>query len=239
MPAPGSGAHSRANFEPTPPEGLGDDPQLNTLADSCFAGDMQACDDLWAQSDPDSPYHTYADTCAGRQPENTGRYCTELAPVATSEPVATEPAVTQPPSTEPASTQPAVTEPPATTEPATTEPATTEPATTEPATTEPATTEPATTATTAGDPQPRPPHRPSTTATEPSHCHRSRHHCRRSRHHCRRSRHRCRRSPPRTVPTTVGCGSAAAGHAAAHRPRHRPGDGRARAVLLRRRHAGV
>ena len=96
-------------FEPQPPDGLGDDATLNTLAERCYEGDLQACDDLYSQSDSSSPYHVYGDTCAGRQPENTGHYCTDLAPIATT-PVSSEPASTAEPTTPetaPPSTAPA------------------------------------------------------------------------------------------------------------------------------------
>ena len=64
--------------EPVPPEGLGTDPALDALAQSCYAGDMEACDDLYGSAESGSAYHVYGDTCGGRQPENTGRFCTAL-----------------------------------------------------------------------------------------------------------------------------------------------------------------
>ena len=64
--------------DPVPPEGLGTDPALDALAQSCYAGDMAACDELYGSADAGSAYQVYGDTCAGRQPENTGRYCTAL-----------------------------------------------------------------------------------------------------------------------------------------------------------------
>ncbi len=63
---------------PTPPEGLGSDPALDALAQSCYVGDMDACDELYGSADSGSAYQIYGDTCAGRQPENTGSYCTAL-----------------------------------------------------------------------------------------------------------------------------------------------------------------
>jgi len=62
------------------PDGLGDDPTFNQMAQSCYDGDMQACDDLFLQSDVDSAYEAYGDTCAGRQPEGTDVFCTVSFP---------------------------------------------------------------------------------------------------------------------------------------------------------------
>jgi hypothetical protein len=59
------------------PEGLGDDPALDALAQNCFDGDMQACDDLYLQSDFDSDYEDYGNTCGGRFPDNTD-YCVNV-----------------------------------------------------------------------------------------------------------------------------------------------------------------
>jgi hypothetical protein len=67
--------------EPVPPDGLGTDPALDALAQSCYAGDMAACDELYGSAEDGSEYQRYGDTCAGRQPENTGRYCTSLQDV--------------------------------------------------------------------------------------------------------------------------------------------------------------
>lgn len=67
--------------DPTaPPDGLGDDATLDDLAQSCFDGDMQSCDDLFLESDVGSAYETYGDTCAGRQPAGTDQYCTVTFP---------------------------------------------------------------------------------------------------------------------------------------------------------------
>ena len=57
------------------PAGLGTDAALDALAQRCYDGDMQACDDLFLQSELGSPYHEYGDTCAGRQPVGTYTYC--------------------------------------------------------------------------------------------------------------------------------------------------------------------
>ena len=64
--------------EPVPPEGLGDDPALDALAQSCYAGDMETCDELYGSAESGSEYQIYGDTCGGRQPANTGRLCTLL-----------------------------------------------------------------------------------------------------------------------------------------------------------------
>ena len=65
-----------------PPDGLGDDPALNQYAQSCYDGDMQACDDLYDGSEVGSRYETYGGTCAGRQPESNldTVYCTDAFP---------------------------------------------------------------------------------------------------------------------------------------------------------------
>ena len=65
-----------------PPEELGDDPVLNEYAQSCFDGDMEACDALYEKSEADSLYESYGGTCAGRQPEsNTDTvYCVDAFP---------------------------------------------------------------------------------------------------------------------------------------------------------------
>jgi hypothetical protein len=64
------------------PDELGDDPVLDQLAQSCYDGDMQACDDLYAQSEADSLYKLYGGTCAGRQEvsESDTVYCTDAFP---------------------------------------------------------------------------------------------------------------------------------------------------------------
>jgi hypothetical protein len=64
------------------PDGLGDDPVFDQLAQECYDGDMQACDDLWSQSEPDSLYELYGGTCAGRQDvsESDTVFCTVAFP---------------------------------------------------------------------------------------------------------------------------------------------------------------
>lgn len=65
-------------FPPVPPEDLGPDPVLDDYAQQCFAGALQACDDLLYESPPMSDYETYATTCGGRVKEYTVLTCTEL-----------------------------------------------------------------------------------------------------------------------------------------------------------------
>lgn len=80
------------------PVGLGDDPELDALAQECFDGDLVACDELFDLAvGPDQfDYSTYADTCAGRQPAGSGRWCVDLldAPPASTQPV--EPGLASP-----------------------------------------------------------------------------------------------------------------------------------------------
>ena len=64
------------------PEGTMTMEVLNTLAQDCFNGAMQSCDDLFLQSELGSPYHEYGDTCAGRQRPGTYTYCTAAFPAA-------------------------------------------------------------------------------------------------------------------------------------------------------------
>jgi hypothetical protein len=63
-----------------PPEGLGDDPDLDQLAQACYDGIMDACDALYLSSEDGSVYRAYGDTCAGRQPEGTTLLCTVAFP---------------------------------------------------------------------------------------------------------------------------------------------------------------
>ena len=63
-----------------PPDHLGSDPAFDRLARRCFDGDMQACDDLFADSASNSLYEAYGDTCAGRQAPATDLYCTAAFP---------------------------------------------------------------------------------------------------------------------------------------------------------------
>jgi hypothetical protein len=65
-----------------PPVGLGDDPILDQYAQSCYDGDMDACDTLYDDSEFGSTYETYGGTCAGRQPisESDAVYCADAFP---------------------------------------------------------------------------------------------------------------------------------------------------------------
>ena len=83
--ASAQGAEPSATTPPVPapapteqPTGLGTDGAMDLLANACFNGTMQACDDLYDQSPASSAYETYGDTCAGRQPAATGVYCTAV-----------------------------------------------------------------------------------------------------------------------------------------------------------------
>jgi hypothetical protein len=63
-----------------PPDGLGDDPFLDELAQTCYDGIMEDCDSLYGLSEDDSLYQAYGDTCAGRQPEGTQVLCAVAFP---------------------------------------------------------------------------------------------------------------------------------------------------------------
>ncbi len=51
----------------------GDDPALDALWDACAGGDMQACDDLYAQSPAGSECEAFGDTCGNTTPG--GEWC--------------------------------------------------------------------------------------------------------------------------------------------------------------------
>jgi len=55
---------------------------LDALAQDCFDGDLEACDDLFIESPIDSDYETYGNTCGDRVPEEevAGRLCTTIFP---------------------------------------------------------------------------------------------------------------------------------------------------------------
>lgn len=61
--------------EPDEPPSL-DDPELEALAEDCFEGSGQACDDLFFQTDVGSPEEEYGNTCGGRFDESPG-LCSE------------------------------------------------------------------------------------------------------------------------------------------------------------------
>ncbi len=70
-----------ANRLPDPaPVVSGNDSALNSLARSCFDGDMGACDDLFRLSPLNSAYETYGNTCGGRVPaaEVRMRLCADI-----------------------------------------------------------------------------------------------------------------------------------------------------------------
>jgi len=60
------------------PTGLGSDPALDRLAQSCHAGDMSSCDDLYFDSEVDSEYEEYGDTCAGRREAGAWAMCADV-----------------------------------------------------------------------------------------------------------------------------------------------------------------
>jgi hypothetical protein len=62
------------------PTGLGGDPTYDRFARECSGGSMRACDELYDVSAPGSRYEGFGDTCAGRQPRDTNRYCTTAFP---------------------------------------------------------------------------------------------------------------------------------------------------------------
>ncbi len=64
--------------DPVPPGTLGADVTLDGYAQECFAGDHDACDQLYLQSAPFSEYERYGSTCGGRVKPPTVASCTEL-----------------------------------------------------------------------------------------------------------------------------------------------------------------
>ncbi len=65
-------------FPPVPPQAAGPDPVLDAYARDCFAGELQACDDLLFESPPLSEYEEYGASCGGRVKAYTVGSCTEL-----------------------------------------------------------------------------------------------------------------------------------------------------------------
>jgi len=75
----------------SPPPSPSGDPYVDSLADGCFAGDMQSCDDLYlatANGDPPTPrprlrpHFDYGYTCGSRLSEDAvaERYCVDIWP---------------------------------------------------------------------------------------------------------------------------------------------------------------
>lgn len=58
------------------PDGLGDDPGLDRLAEQCAARQFASCDTLFFTSPPDSDYEAYGDSCGGRN--EPGPLCVDL-----------------------------------------------------------------------------------------------------------------------------------------------------------------
>ncbi len=74
------------------PTGLGDNYLLDGLAQNCYDGDMEACDTMWLGSEEGSPYHNFADTCAGRKPPgDTWAFCEAIFGAVGTEEVTTTP----------------------------------------------------------------------------------------------------------------------------------------------------
>ena len=76
-PMPGSSGPVEQS-EPVAPGVLGPDPVLDAYAQSCFTGDLQACDDLYYSSAPGSDYEEYGMSCGRRVEPGTVFVCTEL-----------------------------------------------------------------------------------------------------------------------------------------------------------------
>ncbi len=62
------------------PDGLGTDAALDRLAQSCYEGAMNDCDELYLQAPAGSAYQQYGDTCADRQAVGTKDYCAATFP---------------------------------------------------------------------------------------------------------------------------------------------------------------
>lgn len=60
--------------------GFGDDAYLDNLSTLCWEGDMEACDDLYWDSLPDSDYEYTGATCGERDAFEIERTCTERFP---------------------------------------------------------------------------------------------------------------------------------------------------------------
>jgi hypothetical protein len=56
----------------------GTDANFDALADACYIGDFESCDELFRQSASGSGYEAYGDTCGGLQAQHTGQYCADV-----------------------------------------------------------------------------------------------------------------------------------------------------------------
>ena len=74
----GASAEDIEQYPPVEPGGLGPDAELDAYAQSCFEGNLQACDDLMHDSPPLSAYEEYASTCGGRVKGFSVPVCAEL-----------------------------------------------------------------------------------------------------------------------------------------------------------------
>lgn len=63
-----------------PPDGLGDEPVLDELAEACFDGSMESCDLLALAAEEGTDYQAYGRTCGGRQAEDSGVLCGSAFP---------------------------------------------------------------------------------------------------------------------------------------------------------------
>ncbi|WP_051515573.1 hypothetical protein [Candidatus Blastococcus massiliensis] len=78
----GTGSGSSLPEATSEPDGLGNDPELDSFAWDCHDGDMQACDDLFQFSPEGAAYELYGGTCAGRQSNSLAHeeYCVDAFP---------------------------------------------------------------------------------------------------------------------------------------------------------------
>jgi hypothetical protein len=67
-----------ATTSPADPSALGDDPGLDSYAQRCHDGDMEACDDLAGLGDVMSDYEQYGMTCGGRVKARAVWTCNQL-----------------------------------------------------------------------------------------------------------------------------------------------------------------
>lgn len=63
---------------PAPAADLGQDPELDRLAEECAAGRFAACDTLFFNSAQESEYEAYGDSCGGRNVPPSEELCTTL-----------------------------------------------------------------------------------------------------------------------------------------------------------------